>query len=889
MTQTFDLLARLKADVSDFQAKMGSASDLMNQFSGTTGDAMQSVGNAMASVGAGMTAGLTAPIVAGTVASVKAFADLESGMKGVQKTTDMTDAEISKLKDSLQDMSGQMPVAATELAGIAEAAGQLGIENQNILGFTDTIAKLGSATNLAYEEGATSLAQFANITQMAQTDFENLGSVIVELGNNLATTEADIVNMAQRLAATGSMMGLTEAQIMGLSGAMASVGIEAEAGGTAMSTSLKKIDAAVRDSGSELESYAKISGMTAEEFATAWSESPEVAISSFIEGLGDMIDKGEDANGALEALGITGIREVDTLLRLAGAGELTAESFAMASEAWAENTALSKEAETAWGSMAAQAQMLWNKIVNLAEGFGERLAPSIERVMEFASGLLDRFSEMSTGTQDLIIILAGIAAAVGPLLIIGGKLLAFAGGFYNAFAQAGTVLGAFGSMFPKIAGGVKLLGAVFKGLFSGITGAFGAIKGIFLAIAGVIGGPATIVIGIVLALAGAFTYLWQTNETFRDKVIEIWNGISAFFAETIPSIVMGIVEWFQQLPEQISETWNNIVTGVVEWVQNMWAQALEFGALFIETILQFFNDLPENIGFALGYVITKVIMWVAEMVQLAIEAGSRFVENVVTFFRELPGNVQTWISDTYNRVSSWATDMWTKAKEAGSQFLQNVISFVQQLPGRVQTWLTNTIARLSSWVGDMASKGREAASELVNATVNGVRSLPGRMVQFGKDVVTGFWNGIQSLGGWLWSQVTGFFTGIIDGVKGALDIGSPSRLFHQFGLWVDEGFANGIEAGARQVRNSMNSMIQGAIGVADGTSLSPSLAISTPNIDGELAASNRQINGTIDHHLQTRNNAYYFNLRMGRHDYELMTEDITEIQDRKQSISTRRR
>ena len=153
MAQTFDLLARLKADVSDFQSKMGSASDMMGQFSGDTGDAMQSVGNAMSAVGAGMTAGITVPLIAGAAASVKAFATMEDAMRGVQKTTNLSDVEISKMKDSLQEMSAQMPVAATELAGIAEAAGQLGIENKNVLGFTDTIAKLGSATNLAYEQG----------------------------------------------------------------------------------------------------------------------------------------------------------------------------------------------------------------------------------------------------------------------------------------------------------------------------------------------------------------------------------------------------------------------------------------------------------------------------------------------------------------------------------------------------------------------------------------------------------------------------------------------------------------------------------------------------------------------------------------------------------------
>lgn len=866
MAQTFDLLARLKADVSDFQAKMGSASDLMNQFSGTTGDAMQSVGNAMAGLGAGMTVGLTAPIVAGAVASVKAFADLESGMKGVQKTTDMTDAEISKLKDSLQDMSGQMPVAATELAGIAEAAGQLGIENQNILGFTDTIAKLGSATNLAYEEGATSLAQFANITQMAQTDFENLGSVIVELGNNLATTEADIVNMAQRLAATGSMMGLTEAQIMGLSGAMASVGIEAEAGGTAMSTSLKKIDAAVRDSGSELESYAKISGMTAEEFATAWSESPEVAISSFIEGLGDMIDKGEDANGALEALGITGIREVDTLLRLAGAGELTAESFAMASEAWAENTALSEEAETAWGSMAAQAQMLWNKIVNLAEGFGERLAPSIERVMEFASGLLDSFSEMSPGTQDLIIILAGLAAALGPILLVGGKLLTFAGGLVNAFGQVGTILGSIGKLFPSLAAGTKLFG-----------GAFAALSG-----------PIGIVVGLIALFVAGLVYLWQTNETFRDSVIEAWTLIQ----ETISNAVQSVVSFVMELWGQLMEWWTEN--------QELFRAAAEVA----------WNALASLIT-AVMQVIVPIITVAWEVIQTVISAAWEVIKSVVSSGLDIVLSIITLVmaiiegdwSAVWEAIKGVASAVWNAIVSIVGTLINSVLSIISSvLSSILSVWssmwnaIKNKLTEIwSSIVTTVSTKFSEVINSVregMNRALSAVTEKAGEFLQAGINIVRNIADGIKAGVGW----ITDAIGGVLQAARNFLPSSPPkdkrSPLVDLHKNAIVEQIAKGITRQRSVLTNALSDTLDYAKNQMDGYSFGLDMAtvgINTPNIDGELATSNRQINGSIDHNLQTRNNTYYFNLKMGRHDYELMTEDITEIQGRKQSISTRRR
>ncbi|WP_105152678.1 phage tail tape measure protein, partial [Streptococcus suis] len=120
------------------------------------------------------------------------------------------------LRAGIRNMAKEIPASTTEISAVAEAAGQLGIKTENVLDFTRVMIDMGQSTNLSAEEAANSMARLANITQMPQDKFDELGSTIVSLGNNFATTESEILEMGLRLAGTGNLVGLTEAQIMGL-------------------------------------------------------------------------------------------------------------------------------------------------------------------------------------------------------------------------------------------------------------------------------------------------------------------------------------------------------------------------------------------------------------------------------------------------------------------------------------------------------------------------------------------------------------------------------------------------------------------------------------------------------------------------------------------------
>lgn len=441
----------------------------------------------MAAVGASIVAAGTT--VAGLgAAAIKVGIEFESAFAGVKKTVDASDEQLSALHDGLIDLSKEIPVTAAGLSAIAESAGQLGIDVDNIEEFTATMADLSVATNLTAEEAATSFARFANIVGMSQENFDRLGSVVVALGNNLATTEAEITAMAMRIAGAGSQVGLTEAQIMAFSSALSSVGIEAEAGGTAFSTLISKMSLAVAQGGAALTDFSDVAGMTGDEFREAFEQDAGQAILSFIQGLARINDEGGSAIKTLDDIGLSDIRMRDALLRASGASDVFAEALDIANTAWDENIALSKEAEQRYKTMESRLQMLKNSVsalgIAIYESTDEGLGSAVDLAMGWVDELTQAFS--SGGTRGLVLAAGDIMADMvsvladksGDLIDVGADVIdAFATGLRRNAKSIATNLqkalkdavAGLGKALPSVAkAGVKLttelVGAIAESL-----------------------------------------------------------------------------------------------------------------------------------------------------------------------------------------------------------------------------------------------------------------------------------------------------------------------------------------------------------------------------------------------------------------------------------------
>lgn len=414
----------------------------------------ETISKAMTKAGKSLTTHVTAPITALGTAAVKASIDYEYAFADVRKTVDATEEEYNALSDSVKKMSTEVAASAEEIAEVMSIAGQLGIENEHLAEFTRTMIDLGNSTNLVAADAASEAARFANIMGMSQRQFQNLGSALVDLGNNYATTESEILAMSMRLAGAGKQVGLSEAQILGFATALSSVGIEAQMGGSAFSKALVKMEVASATGGDALEDFAKVSGMTAKQFKALWDSDPAAAFQSFIVGLSKMDEEGESAIATLEEIGIKEVRLRDTLLRSTNATELFSRAQETANRAWRENAALTNEANKRYATTKSRLTNLKNTALMFARQIGDDLNPTIQQIIDKANALLQKFLSLDATQRQSIVKWAAFAAAVGPVVLVLGKVVGAVGTVTGALGKAFTAIGKFSASVSMAGGGI---------------------------------------------------------------------------------------------------------------------------------------------------------------------------------------------------------------------------------------------------------------------------------------------------------------------------------------------------------------------------------------------------------------------------------------------------
>lgn len=408
---------------------------------------------------------------------------------------------------------------------------------------------------------------------------------------------------------------------------------------------------------------------------------------------------------------------------------------------------------------------LYNTVIEL---FGEETANKVDKIYKVVLLLVSAFVGLNT------------AIAVNKIITFGSSVVAITGRLIKA-----------ASMVKSLSGAMAILNAVMSA------------------------NPLGLVATAIGVLVGAFMYLWGTSEGFRNFWIGLWENIKQFainyvealvkyWTVTVPNAIQNMITWFSELPSRISEFLTQAIEAVRNWATETAQKAVEAGTNFINSIKEWFSQLPYNIGYAIGVALASIAKWSVETWEKAKETGRNFLTSITEWFQRLPGRINQFINDSWNKVSTWASNMWNIAKETGMNFLNGIIQWFQQLPSRIYSWLTTTINKVITFGNNMKNKAQQIARDFSTWLINGIKDLPSKFSNIGKNIVQGVWNGIVGMKNWIMDKVSGFFSGILDGVKSIFGIHSPSRVFRdEVGKWIPAGVEVGVEQGMPSLKRSV--------------------------------------------------------------------------------------
>lgn len=651
------------------------------------GDTLVNVGGGLKNFGASWTRNITAPIIAGGATVIKAAMDWETAFTGVRKTNDeVVDSNgkviysYADLEKGLRGLAKTTPMSHTELAGLAETLGQLGIPTDDVVEFTDVIAKMGVTTNLSSEEAATAMAQFLNITQSGNDTVSNLGSSIVELGNNMATTERDILMMSQRWATTGKQIGLADHQMMAISATLLSMGVNVEAGGSALQRFGQKVNSAVIDGGEKLNILAKTSGVTAEEFATAWREKPAKAMQMFFKGLNKSKEAGDNVNATLKELGITSVNELNALLALAGGHELLGKALTMSENAYAKNTALSEEAAKAYETTASKLQVFWNKLKDIAITLGGPLLDALTSALDAAEPWIDKAAQMAEGFANMdeegqrnILMWAGVLAAIGPVASVLGSIITVVGKTSNGFATLLTWLGKVTTAKTAVGASTTLLS--------------GSLSGLLVPLAGVLAGVTALYLGYQY-LNSDTRKAAQAQKDFPDI-----SGITHAQAESIREMSDEVNNLNVQMGALSTET---DMSGVTRDISNLGAEIKTLNDEKLANLKESFAQLPASVQEALQDSLNKTIQNIEdqtnrveqvtnrmnEIAEKAIDnhgkIPERYLKEVNGLTQEMLGHYAVALGETAEQTEQIYTTLTAKHAQMNDQQLLDRRDFLKK-------------------------------------------------------------------------------------------------------------------------------------------------------------------------------------------------------------------
>lgn len=752
----------LDLDISGFLAGLRSAqseADTASKNIATKiGNNLQSAGKSMTSAGSTLTKTVTTPVLGLGTAAVKVTSDFESAMSKVSAISGATGGDLDKLNQKAQEMGAKTKFSATESAEAFTYMAMAGWKTEDMLDGIDGIMSLAAADGLDLATTSDIVTDALTAFGLSASDSGHFADVLAKASSNANTNVSMLGESFKYAAPVAGALGYSAEDTAIALGLMANAGIKGSQGGTALRGSLTRLIKPTDEAAVLMEQYG---------LSMTNADGSMKSLGEVMNMLRDRLGGLTEAEQAQVAAQIFGQEAMSGMLAIINASD---SDYAKLTDAiYDADGAAQQMADTMLDNLSGQLTLLKSALEGLAIQFGEILMPYIKQFVTWLQNLTQRLQELTPEQKEQVVKWAAIAAAIGPVLMVLGKLT----------SSVGSIITTFG----KIPGAI----AKAKSAFTAVSAAIGGISA-----------PVVAVVAVIGVLIAAFANLWKTNEEFRNKMTAIWDGIKSKFE----SFAQGIVDRlnalgfdFENFGEVVKAIWDGFcsllapifegvfnqvsvilgsvldaLTGIFDvfigiftgnWDQawqgvkeifgavwdlikgtfESWAMAFKgiadtvlgwFGTTWDETwanIKQFFVDIWNGITSFFSNVISSIKM-----------AVSNFITTIINFFAQLPTNIANFITNAYNSVVTWVSNMVAKAREMGTNFLNNVVSFFTQLPGKVLQFITSAFNNVQTWATNMVNKAREMGTNFINNVVSFFTQLPGKVLQF----ITSAFNNVQT-------------------------------------------------------------------------------------------------------------------------------------------------
>lgn len=743
----------LDLDTSGFQRGFKSAlQDLrtFNDNSATATTKLGALGSTFQSVGSAMTKNLTVPIAGAGVAVAGVAAKFESAMSEVAAISGASGDELQALTDKAQEMGATTKFSASESAAALKYMAMAGWDTEAMLNGINGVMQLAAASG-------EDLASTSDIVTDAMTAFG--------LSADQSTRFADVLaQTANRSNTSVALMGETFKYVAPVAGALGysiedtsvAIGLMANSGikGSQAGTSLKNVLTNLAKPTDQVQSY-----MNKLNISLTDSAGNVKPLNQLLNEMRDGFNGLTEAEKAEYAAGIAGKEGMSGLLAIVNSSQTDFDNLTEAinnSGGAAQNVA-----DVMMDNLGGQLTILKSTLEGIAISFGNILLPTVKKVVESLQGFLTWLNELTDGQKQLVVTIAMVVAAIGPVLLIIGKLI------------------------TAVTNVIKVVNL--------LTPAFAALNAVMAA------NPVGIIIVAIAGLVAALVTLYNKNETFRNFVNTAWaqikevisgvvNALVTFFTATIPGAIDAVVAWFQTLADNIS----NFFTVVIPEK--------------INALVQWFTELPERIGYAIGFAIGTLANWVVSLAEKAAEVGPQVIDAIANFFSQLPGKIWDFLVQTATNFANWVVQAKETALIVGPQIIDTVVNFFLQLPERIWNALLNAIAKIKQWGSDIISWARTAIPNVIRTIISFFEELPGKMLEIGKNLLRGLADGISSAVGAVVNKVKSVAGSILNGFKDAFDIHSPSKATAKMGNMLMQGLAGGVSDSSNVVMSAVMKM-----------------------------------------------------------------------------------